>query len=80
MPIYEYRCEPCGRTVELLRRSGEAGDPVECPGCGGPMTRQFSAPGGIRVGDGRAGGSTCCGRDERCDSPPCGGGSCCRDD
>ncbi|MBN2537013.1 zinc ribbon domain-containing protein [candidate division WOR-3 bacterium] len=79
MPIYEYRCEPCGRTVEWLRRAGEADEPVECPDCGKPMERVFSVPGGIRMGTGRAPGTTCCGRSERCDSPPCGDGSCRRD-
>jgi len=33
MPIYEYRCTPCGeRFEELVRASDPA---VDCPGCGG---------------------------------------------
>jgi putative FmdB family regulatory protein len=34
MPIYEYRCNACGKEFEkLVRRSTETKD-VECPACG----------------------------------------------
>jgi putative FmdB family regulatory protein len=79
MPIYEYRCEICGRVVEELRRAGDADLLLSCPNCGKPMTRVFSVPGGIRMGTGRAPGTTCCGSTERCERPPCTDGSCQRD-
>jgi len=78
MPLYEYRCGKCGRKVEELRSAAELDDPVRCPECGGPMKRVLSAPGAIRMGDGRTPGTTCCGRSERCDAPPCSDGSCSR--
>lgn len=79
MPIYEYRCAGCGRVFESLRALAVADDPAPCPDCGKAAKRILSAPAGIRMGAGRAPGSTCCGRDERCDSPPCSGGACGRD-
>ncbi len=46
MPIYEYRCEPCGERFEELVR---ASDPeVACPGCGGAdVQRLLSSFAGI---------------------------------
>ena len=33
MPIYEYRCEECGRTYEQIRRMSEADKDLKCPSC-----------------------------------------------
>lgn len=33
MPLYEYRCDACGRTFEELRSSSEADAAIECPSC-----------------------------------------------
>lgn len=33
MPLYEYRCEKCGRTFEKFRRMSEADRDVQCPYC-----------------------------------------------
>lgn len=79
MPLYEYQCKGCGKTVELLRTMEEIDKPARCSECGGRMGRILSVAGGIRMGTGRAPGTTCCGRSERCDSPPCSDGSCYRD-
>jgi putative FmdB family regulatory protein len=44
MPMYEYRCEECGRLHEQLRRMSEADENVQCPYCGSTtVKRQFSA-------------------------------------
>lgn len=41
MPIYEYRCESCGRKLSLLRRMGEEAE--ACPKCGSlRLTRLYS--------------------------------------
>ena len=42
MPLYDYRCQSCDKTVELLVRSPEASPP--CPTCGDEMVRLVSAP------------------------------------
>ena len=33
MPLYEYRCQRCGRTFEKLRRMQDADRELECPEC-----------------------------------------------
>ncbi|MCU0248499.1 MAG: zinc ribbon domain-containing protein [Bryobacter sp.] len=33
MPMYEYRCEQCGKQFEQLRRMSEADTGVVCPAC-----------------------------------------------
>ncbi len=41
MPIYEYRCEKCGKTFERLQRFSD--DPVKVhEGCGGAVERLIS--------------------------------------
>lgn len=35
MPIYEYRCRSCGRTVSVFQRSIAATVNAVCPHCGG---------------------------------------------
>jgi putative FmdB family regulatory protein len=80
MPIYEYRCEACGKTFEVLEYSVED-RPQECPDCGGRrLARLISSPAVLRKGGLPKGGTTCCGQTERCDVPPCAGDrSCTRD-
>jgi len=75
MPIYEYRCADCERSVEVLVRPGYDKDP-ECPAChGAQLTRQmsvFAARGASSNGvvadtrvpefsGGRSSGGGCCG-------------------
>jgi putative FmdB family regulatory protein len=33
MPLYEYRCDKCGRSFEKLRRIQDADGDVQCPYC-----------------------------------------------
>lgn len=42
MPLYDWRCQACGTTVELVRPMREALIPVMCT-CGVPMVQQLSA-------------------------------------
>lgn len=44
MPLYEYRCENCGRTFELIQKFSDP--PAEhCPSCGeGPVRKLLSSP------------------------------------
>ena len=43
MPLYEYRCEDCGETIEIIQRFSDP--PVDlCKACGGPLERLLSAP------------------------------------
>jgi putative FmdB family regulatory protein len=33
MPLYEYRCQKCGKSFEKLRRMQDADSETECPEC-----------------------------------------------
>jgi putative FmdB family regulatory protein len=81
MPTYEYICESCGARLE--RFQSITAPPVEhCPACGGLLRRLIGPGAGILVkGSSADWGSQrdhcdrstpCCGRDRRCDTPPCG--------
>ncbi|MFQ5930724.1 MAG: FmdB family zinc ribbon protein, partial [Acidobacteriota bacterium] len=41
MPLYEYRCQDCGRTVEIIQRFSDPPLP-ECEVCGGELERLLS--------------------------------------
>lgn len=88
MPTYEYECRQCGLRFER-RQPMMDGPLTECPECRGEVHRLVSGGVGFiikgsgqdrtgRAGTGcslEQGGKTCCGRDDRCGKPPCGGGS-----
>jgi len=63
MPVYEHVCSECGERSEL-RRSHE-------------LERLIPAPSLLRS-TAKTPGTTCCGREERCDAPPCSSGDTCR--
>jgi len=78
MPIYSYKCHECGETFDILiiKNSEEP----KCPKCGcTKVEKQLTAPANIKMGSLNQKGLTCCGRTERCDTPPCSNGSCKRD-
>jgi len=77
MPIYEFRCQSCGLSFETLVRV--SGAVVACPDCGAVLLdKQLSVPAPVRTGKPREVGHTCCGREERCERPPCSDGDRCR--
>ena len=80
MPIYEYRCSRCGARLEVfVRSSGVVGDQPSCPECGATLTEKlFSVPYIASGQTAREAGKTCCGRQERCDTPPCSAEGTCR--
>lgn len=49
MPVYDYKCQKCGSTIEYRRSFGEDREPV-C--CNDTMTRLWSTPGVIFNGNG----------------------------
>ena len=86
MPTYEYECTHSGKHFECHQSIGDA--PLTlCPDCGGEVRRLISGGAGFifkgtdqsRFRQDRSGcsleqqGTTCCGREERCGAPPCGG-------
>lgn len=39
MPLYEFRCEGCGRQFEAYKRLTERDDEEKCPSCGARSRR-----------------------------------------
>lgn len=75
MPIYEYRCDECGTTFEKLVRGRGA---ITCPDCGSSsLQKLLSRPTVLSGRTTRPAGHTCCGREERCDMPPCSTAGAC---
>ena len=84
MPTYEYECGRCGVRFERFK---DMTDPpvAACPECEGNVRRLISGGAGFMLkGSGHTGhtgrtgpcaleqsGTTCCGREERCENP-CG--------
>ncbi len=76
MPIYDYRCHECGQVHEVFLRSIEDAPP-NCPGCGSERQERLLAAFNVVNRPAGGGATTCCGRDSRCDSPPCSTGDVC---
>ena len=87
MPTYEYQCEHCGYKFEKFQNMSD--EPLkECPKCKGSVKRLIGKGMGIifkgsgfYATDHRKSvpsGKTCCGREERCDNPPCSSTGECR--
>lgn len=80
MPVYDYKCQKCGMISEMFQR--KASDrPESCPQCGSSsLEKMLSAPGLVKMAETSKSGATCCGREDRCDTPPCSSGESCRRD
>lgn len=64
MPIYEYRCEGCGKQFEKLVRASAPS--VACPSCGGEKLEQQYSTFSAQMGGSAAGAA--------CGPMPSGGG------
>jgi len=70
MPIYEYKCEACGQRKEMLQGSAEKPS-LKCTHCGSTDFKKLISAAFVSSGLRENKGKTCCGRDERCETPPC---------
>ena len=77
MPIYDYRCRCCGEVHEVFAQKTEA-TPKKCPSCGAEDMEKLLSSFNVVSDTARTGGTTCCGREERCEAPPCSTGGSCR--
>ena len=51
MPIYEYKCEKCGKIIEAVQKMSD--DPLAtCEECGGKLEKMISISSFILKGDG----------------------------
>jgi putative FmdB family regulatory protein len=51
MPVYEYRCKACGKSLEIEHGFNDA-RPTSCPACGGQLVRVFHPVGVVFKGSG----------------------------
>ena len=49
MPLYEFRCQKCGKEFEERRLFAEAEKPAKCPKCGGTADKLISGF-GLKMG------------------------------
>ncbi|MBW1695846.1 MAG: hypothetical protein JRH18_14400 [Deltaproteobacteria bacterium] len=78
MPIYEYRCKVCNSVSEYLIGVGHR-EPIRCKNCGSTdMNRILSVASFTLNSSRQMPGHTCCGREERCETPPCSSSGACR--
>ncbi|MBE9534378.1 MAG: zinc ribbon domain-containing protein [Proteobacteria bacterium] len=79
MPIYEYQCQECGAISEKLLVGGESGTDICCSHCGSQrVSRILSVTSLLTKKVTSSAGHTCCGQEERCDTPPCSSEGSCR--
>ena len=85
MPTYGYICEQCGHRFEELQEI-DTEQVRECPQCGGSTRRLIGRVGFVFKGSGfhttdydnTTPHTTCCGRTERCEKPPCSEDEICK--
>ena len=76
MPIYDYKCHQCDKVSEIFVHSHDSKD-SRCPYCGSDnLERLISASYLVKTEIGNP-GTTCCGRAERCEIPPCSNDNAC---
>lgn len=77
MPLYDYECRDCGEISERFLHGVGNAKAIVCPACGSErMVKLFSGSYLVQT-ETRAPGRTCCGRTERCETPPCSASDAC---
>ena len=73
MPIYDYQCNSCGRTYDVLHKGRERTEDVVCPSCESTdHTRLISAP-NVSMGKGSSfDAAPSCSSDGGCCGGSCG--------
>lgn len=77
MPIFEFKCEDCGKTFEILQLNGKDNE-AKCPGCGGLNLKKLISAPFLPSSVGKPANDDlkpCCGSDSK--SQGCTPGSCC---
>lgn len=78
MPIYEFKCLECGEVSEFLVPSLSAVSNLACSTCGSHNLEKLISVPSLIKNNATVPGTTCCGREERCESPPCSTGERCQ--
>jgi len=77
MPIYDYKCQECDRISEIFLHGVTNAEYIACPVCGSKSLEKLFSASYLLQTEKTAPGKTCCGRAERCESPPCYTGDIC---
>jgi putative FmdB family regulatory protein len=77
MPIYDYRCQGCGEISEIFLRGEDNTESIVCPVCGSKRVERLFSASYLMQTEMKAPGKTCCGKSERCETPPCSKGDVC---
>ena len=80
MLIYDYKCQDCGKIAEIFLKKMDGGQPVVCPVCGSKNVEKLVSASYVLQIEAKAPGRTCCGKAERCETPPCSLNDTCRRD
>ena len=81
MPIYEYKCLDCGKVSDFLEGVIQTETEKKCKYCGSKKLSRMLSVSNVSLSKniiGSQGGNTCCGREERCEKPPCSDDSVCK--
>ena len=74
MPIYDYRCNSCGKTYDVYHKVREVTADVSCPSCNSlEYTKLMSIPAPATAVSGSSQGSP---SSSSCETGGCCGGSC----
>jgi len=71
MPIYEYRCNHCGTISEFLVGVSSKSETLTCKQCRSSQLQKMLSVSHSLKSEKRSPGHTCCGKEERCSTPPC---------
>jgi len=77
MPIYDYKCRDCGEVSEMFLHGADNAKPLVCPVCGSESMERLISGSYVLQTEMRPPGRTCCGKAERCETPPCSTGDTC---
>lgn len=75
MPVFDYKCQDCGKTYDVYHKVREVAEDVLCPSCGSANHKRLMSAPAVSIAGSSSGesssslsdaGGSCC----------CGGGSC----
>lgn len=61
MPLFEYRCQDCGRIIEIFAQRRERSAEQKCPECGKANLERVLSPFSATVSGGGSNAATSCG-------------------
>jgi putative FmdB family regulatory protein len=72
MPVYEYRCVPCGTTYDVFHLGRELAQDIVCPSCGSASHKKLMSASVVATKEPARASAPGCDNGGGC----CGGGMC----